>query len=213
MAERAQNLWVFGSFFSSIWLSTYMFCIFILVFTVWVEEICAYPQHKEIEENGKIPFLDCLVIRDNNRLRKLTNENLQKIDTYRQITRPVIVQPDLSQGYNCTEFDETSYLLQRIGHYSPSNKRIQNMHMIIFKCLHLDQYPLYLKELLSLRSVDYSMRGTDILGLPQPVSTTYDLNSFGYTAANSWNALPDKLRTLSSLYDFILAIRRYRLIN
>ena len=84
------------------------------------------------------------------------------------------------------------------------------MHMIIFKCLHLDQYPLYLKELLSLRSVDYSMRGTDILGLPKPVSTTYDLNSFGYTAANSWNALPDKLRNLSSLHDYIF---RYRLIN
>ena len=46
MAERAQNLWVFGSFFSSIWLSTYMFCIFILVFTVRVEKICAYPQHQ-----------------------------------------------------------------------------------------------------------------------------------------------------------------------
>ena len=39
MTERAQNLWIFGSFFSSIWLSTYMFCIFVLVFTVWVEEI------------------------------------------------------------------------------------------------------------------------------------------------------------------------------
>ena len=29
-------------------------------------------------------------------------------DTYRQITRPVIVQPDLSQGYDYTDFDETS---------------------------------------------------------------------------------------------------------
>ena len=26
-----------------------MFCIFVLVFTVWVEEICAYPQHKQVE--------------------------------------------------------------------------------------------------------------------------------------------------------------------
>ena len=32
--------------FSSIWHSTYMFCIFILVFTVRVEKICAYPQHQ-----------------------------------------------------------------------------------------------------------------------------------------------------------------------
>ena len=48
---------------------------------------------KKIEENGKIPFLDCLVTRDN-RLRPFT--------------RPVMVQPDLSQGYNHTDFDETS---------------------------------------------------------------------------------------------------------
>ena len=40
----------------------------------------------------------------------------------------------------------------------------------------------------------------------------FDCNSFSYTAAKFWNALPDKLRTLSSLHDFILAIRRYRLI-
>ena len=53
---------------------------------------------KEIEENGKMPFLDCLV----------TQDYLQKTDTYRPITRPVIVQPDLSQGYNYTDFDETS---------------------------------------------------------------------------------------------------------
>ena len=56
---------------------------------------------KEIEENGKIPFLDCLVTRD--------NSNLQKTDTYRPITRPAIVQPgDFSEGYDYMDFDETS---------------------------------------------------------------------------------------------------------
>ena len=42
------------------------------------------------------------------RQQQTTNDKLQKTDTYRQITRPVIVQPDLSQGYNYTDFDETS---------------------------------------------------------------------------------------------------------
>ena len=42
------------------------------------------------------------------------------------------------------------------------------------------------------------------------VTTTYGLNSYSYTAAKLWKALPDKLRTLSSLHDFILTIRRYR---
>ena len=47
---------------------------------------------KEIEENAVRPFHFCLVTRDNN----TTNDNLQKTDTYRPITRPVIVQRDLS---------------------------------------------------------------------------------------------------------------------
>ena len=34
--------------------------------------------------------------------------HFHKTDTYRPITRPVIVQPDLSQGYNYTNFDKTS---------------------------------------------------------------------------------------------------------
>ena len=72
------------------------------------------------------------------------------------------------------------------------------------------EYLQYLKELLSVRSVDYSMRDTDILSLPKPITTLYGLNSLSYTAAKFWNALPDKLRTLSSLHDFIF---RYRLIT
>ena len=104
-------------------------------------------------------------------------------------------------------------LLQRIGDCSLSNKLIQNMLISIFKCLHLEPYPQYLKESFSVKSVDCSMRRTDILSLPKPVTTTYGLNSFSYIAAKFWNALPDKLRTLSSLHDFILLIRRYRLVN
>ena len=104
-------------------------------------------------------------------------------------------------------------LLQQIGDCSLNNKRIQNMLIIIFKCLHLDQYPQYLKELFCVRSVNYSMRGTDILSLPKPATTTYGLNSFGYMAAKFWNALPNKLRALLTLHDFILAIRQYTLIN
>ena len=41
---------------------------------------------KEIEENGKMRFLDCLVTRDNNKLKTT-------------ISRPVFVQPDLLQSY------------------------------------------------------------------------------------------------------------------
>ena len=77
---------------------------------------------KEIEENGKIPFLDCLVTRDNNRplttiYRKLThaerlldqssyNPTSHKATTIRTLTRRaqlVCDSPDTLQ-------DETDYL-------------------------------------------------------------------------------------------------------
>ena len=43
--------------FSSIWHSTYMFCIFILVFTVRVEKICAYPQRRYAQLCDDVQFV------------------------------------------------------------------------------------------------------------------------------------------------------------
>ena len=64
----------------------------------------------------------------------------------------------------------------------------------------------YLRELFSLRSVDYFLRRTDILTLSKPCTTTYGLNSFTYSASKFLNALPDRLRAISCLNDFIRAI-------
>ena len=57
----------------------------------------------------------------------------------------------------------------------------------------------------NLRSVDYSLQGTDILCLPKPSTTTYGQKLFSYTTAKY---LPDKLRTPSAPNDFIRAIRQ-----
>ena len=60
---------------------------------------------REVEENGKIPFLDCLVSRHDN---ITTDYYLQETDSYRQIARPVIVQPYFSQSDDHTNFHKTS---------------------------------------------------------------------------------------------------------
>ena len=44
--------------------------------------------YQGIEENGKIPFLDCLVTLDNNRLRT----TIYRKPTHQQVTGPVIIQ-------------------------------------------------------------------------------------------------------------------------
>ena len=58
---------------------------------------------KEIEENGKIPFLDCLVSRDENKLR--TTIYRKPTHTDRPIIRPIILQPYFSQSHDHTNFD------------------------------------------------------------------------------------------------------------
>ena len=60
---RAQNLWVFGWFFRSIWLSTYMFCILIffkISFHVRVEKnLCLSPTDSLYSRHVKgVPFLN-----------------------------------------------------------------------------------------------------------------------------------------------------------
>ena len=58
---------------------------------------------KEIEENGKIPFLDCLVTRDKNELRT----TIYRKPTHTETTRPIILQPNFSQSSDYTDPDKT----------------------------------------------------------------------------------------------------------
>ena len=61
-----------------------------------------------------------------NRLRTTTT------DTWRPITRPVTVQPDLSQGYNYTDFDETSATSLRLA-WQPTRRDWLPEHRCLVK--------------------------------------------------------------------------------
>ena len=86
-------------------------------------------------------------------------------------------------------------LLSGAGTTTLENKRLQNMVLNIFKCLHLNGYPAYMKQMFPLRSVSYSPRGSNILSLPKPTTTSYGLNSFCYLASKLWDSLPENYRT------------------
>ena len=57
---------------------------------------------KEIEENGKLSFLDCFVSRDSNELR--TTVYIKATHTDKLLD----LQPELSQSHDYKDFDETS---------------------------------------------------------------------------------------------------------
>ena len=100
-----------------------------------------------------------------------------------------------------------SQLLDRAAATTLYNLRVQNMLITIHKCIHISFYPAYLKDLLTLRSTVYSLRGTDILSLCRPASTSYGLHSFKYFACKTWNSLPENIRTESTLAGFKRLIR------
>ena len=51
------------------------------------------------------------------------------------------------------------------------------MLITIDKCLHNNFFLRYLKDLLTLRSTAYSLRGTDIYSLCKPAATSYGLHA------------------------------------
>ena len=65
------------------------------------------------------------------------------------------------------------------------------MQITIYKCLHYERFPKYLKDMLTLRQPLYSSRRNNILSLCKPATTTYGLNSFRYFASKKWNSLPN----------------------
>ncbi|RMX40001.1 hypothetical protein pdam_00017278 [Pocillopora damicornis] len=97
---------------------------------------------------------------------------------------------------------EYNNLLKRAGTVNLKDKRLQNMILTIFKCLHFPDYPRYLKDMFRLRSSTYSLRGHNILCFPKPLTTSYGINSFSYLAAISWNSLPDHHRIISDFTSF-----------
>ena len=68
---------------------------------------------------------------------------------------------------------------------------MRQMQITIYKCLHYESFPKYLKDMLTLRQPLYSSRRNNILSLCKPATTTYGLNSFRYFASKKWNSLPN----------------------
>ena len=62
--------------------------------------------------------------------------------------------------------------------------------------------PRGIGELLQKRSNNYNLRGKHILSIPKVNTTTYGLDSWRYTAAKIWNALPDQFRAANNIESF-----------
>ena len=98
-------------------------------------------------------------------------------------------------------------LLTKVNCTSLCNKRVQNFLILLYKSLFDTPFPAYMKNMFSLRSSSYDLRGKYILSLSRPKTTAYGLNSFSYFSAYQWKALLDFFRT-SFIEDFKTEIHR-----
>ena len=82
-------------------------------------------------------------------------------------------------------------LLSKVNSTSLCNKRVQNFFILLYTSLFFTHFPAYMKNMFSLQSSSYDLRGNYILSLSKPTTTTYGLNSFSYFSVKQWIALPD----------------------
>ena len=76
-----------------------------------------------------------------------------------------------------------------------------SLYYYIFKSLFFTHFPAYMKDMFSLRSSSFNLRGNNILSLRKPRTTSYGLNSFSFFSSKLWNTLPDSIR-MSAFTDF-----------
>ena len=92
-------------------------------------------------------------------------------------------------------------LLNKVEMTALYNERIQNFLILVYKSLYFNEYPTYTRNMFTVRHRTYNLRGTHILTLSKPRTTTSGVNSFSYLSAQQWNDLPDELRN-STIHDF-----------
>ena len=125
--------------------------------------------------------------------------NANKVDNlYKRILRFIL--QDYSSPYDI--------LLSKVNMKSLFIRRLQNFMITLYKSLFFMSYPGYLKDMFTLRSSSYNLRGNHILALRNPKTTTYGLHSFSYLASKIWNSLQDTYKTLNFL-EFKKEILRY----
>ena len=110
----------------------------------------------------------------------------------------VCLQLSLIEAYLCAAWNCYTCNVLHWARYDGTKCKQTERKGHYFSEMHNDQlshFLAYMKNMFSLRSSSYDLRGNYILSLSKPKTTTYGLNSFSYFSAKQWNALPDFFRT------------------
>ena len=87
-------------------------------------------------------------------------------------------------------------------HWLPIKQRVSyKIALTVYKCLHVENFPSYLKDLITPYTPSRNLRSGSQYLLEKPFKKlkTFGKKSFHYAAPEVWNSLPLELRSCSSL--------------
>ena len=102
---------------------------------------------------------------------------------------------------NFPKLSSASELLFNL-HWLPIKQRVSyKIALTVYKCLHVENFPSYLKELITPYTPSRNLRSGSQYLLEKPFKKlkTFGKKSFHYAAPEVWNSLPLELRSCSSL--------------
>ena len=101
-------------------------------------------------------------------------------------------------------------LLRKLHMATLEQRRVQNMLVTVYKCLH-GAAPSNLRTYLQVRKAGtHILRGYAELKLPAVRTTTFGLHSFHYLASNAWNKLLDTTRKADTLSMFKHKLKQFK---
>ena len=90
-------------------------------------------------------------------------------------------------------------------HWLPIRYRVSfKIALIVFKCLNIENFPSYLKDLISIYTPSRTLRSSDshILNKPVMKLSTFGDKAFCFAAPEVWNDLPSDIRFTNSISIF-----------
>ena len=97
-----------------------------------------------------------------------------------------------------------SALLKEL-HWLPIKQRVfYKIALLVFKCLNVENFPSYLKDLITIYKPTRNLRSSaDKFLLAKPFKNLkFGHKSFHFSAPTVWNELPFEIRTCTNLYSF-----------
>ena len=138
---------------------------------------------------SKLDYCNCLFY-------NMSNDNFYKLQLIQNhAARLVKKAPKRSSA--------TSILMEL--HWLPIRQRVSyKIAIIVFKCLNDENFPTYIKELISVYTPSRTLRSSDKLLLEKTLKKliTFGEKSFHFAAPDVWNDLPFELRSCASFNIF-----------